>query len=222
MGLDRLMVAVAVAGAVAAAGCGHGSVAPRRLLDGRPAARLTPVRGSVIASGRVLTRGELGRRFDECLSHADRENVAADATVVERVGVDGESLTFASRDGSGVYACDGGLDPAGERAPPWCHTVFGERQSGRLLDARLDVLCRDRRLRPLAYAFVEPVPGARWIGVMQAGYIEVYEVLGPLPVRVASTAGIDPEDARATFGVRQYDAAGRELVREELEAAVAG
>jgi hypothetical protein len=93
---------------------------------------------------------------------------------------------------------------------------------GRLLDPRLDVLCRDRELRPLAYAFVDPVPGARWVGVRQAGYVELYEVLAGLPVRVASTREIDAEAARARFDVAQYDAVGHELVSGPLEAAVAG
>jgi len=212
----------ALAAALAAAGCEHAAARPARLVDGRPAAQFTPLRGSVIASGRVLTRGELGSGLDECLFTGDRDAVATDAPVVERVGVDAESLTVASRDGSGVYACDGGFDPAGERSPPWCHAVFGVREHGRLLDPRLDVLCRDRRRQPLAYAFVEPVPGARWIGVLQRGYTELYEVLAALPVRVASTSGVDRENARAAFEIRQYDAAGRELVRENLEAAVAG
>ena len=76
---------------------------------------------------------------------------------------------------------------------------------------------------PLAYAFVDPVAGAHWIGVEQDGYIEVYEVLGGLPVRVATHERNRPrDDARRRFEVTQYDAEGRELVRGELEAAVAG
>jgi hypothetical protein len=148
--------------------------------------------------------------------------VAPDTTVVERVSVAGESLTFANRDRSGVFACDAGIDPAGERAPPWCHAVFGELSGGRLLDPRLDVICRDRGRRPLAYVFVDPVRAARWIGVRQHGYVELYEVLGGLPVRAATTSGIDLEQAGARVEVTQYDAEGRELVRGELEATVAG
>jgi hypothetical protein len=216
LGLDRLMIA-AIAASLAA-GCGGGG-RPIRLLDGRAAARFEPVAGSVVASARVL---QLDDRADGCLSASDRANVAADTLVVERIGVDGESLTFASRDRSVVYACDGGIDPAGERAPPWCHTVLGELHRGRVLDPRLDVICRDRERRPLAYAFVEPVAAARWIGVRQDGYVELYEVLGDLPVRIASARGIDTDDARATFEITQYDAEGRPLVHGQVEAAVAG
>jgi hypothetical protein len=211
------MIAVAVA--VLAAGCGDRDGHPARLLDGRPVVKFDPVTGSVVTSAQLVP---LGDRADECLSQADRANVAADTPAVERIGVDGESLTFASRDRSVLYACDGGIDPAGERVTRWCHTVVGSVDGGVLLDPRLDVICRDRARRPLAYVFVEPVAAARWIGVHEDGYIELYEVLGDLPVRVATTRGIDTGDARATFDISQYAAGGRELVSGEMEAAVAG
>jgi hypothetical protein len=90
------------------------------------------------------------------------------------------------------------------------------------LDPRLDILCRDREGRPLAYAWVEPVAGAHWIGVDQGSYTEVYEVLAGLPVRVTTSRGIQLGRSRAIFAVRQYDATGRSLVKGPLEAAVAG
>jgi len=217
--LDRLMPSAAAL-ALVVAGCGGGGGGrPSWLLDGRAAAQFEPVGGSVIASGRVL---DLDGRAGGCLAAPDRANVSSDAKMVERIGVDGESLTFASRDGLMVYACDGGIDPAGERHLPWCHAVVGELDGERVLDPRLDVICRDRRRRPLAYAFVDPVPGARWIGVRQDGYVEIYEVLAGLPVRVATVSRIDVENDTAAFEITQYDAAGRELVHGQLEAAVAG
>jgi hypothetical protein len=218
LGLDRLMWSVAAV-AMVAAGCGRVDERPARLLDGTPATHFRPVEDSVIAAGRIV---QLDGRADRCLAVADRANVAADTPAVERVGVDGESLTFASRDGSIVFACDGGVDPAGEQSLPWCHTVVGELADGHVLDPRLDVMCRDRGRRPLAYAFVEPVDGAHWIGVRHPGYLELYEVLGGLPVRVLTTTGIDPDNARATFELTQFDSEGRELTRGEMEASVAG
>jgi hypothetical protein len=204
--------------ALFAAACSSGGGRPEHLLDGRPAPEFRPVRGSVIAVTRVLERSDV----QDCLAGIENEAVVPDATVVERTGVDGRSITFANRDGSHVYACDGGIDPAGERAPPWCGAVVGQRERGMLLDPRLDVVCVDRRQRALAYVFVEPVARARWIGVQQDGYVELNEVVAGLPVRVETTRGIDLGRARAVFEVTQYDAGGRELVRETLEAAVAG
>ena len=217
MGMDRLIRTLLALVFVVSA-CSSNGGRPKRLLDGRPAARFLPVRDSVVAAGRVLRHADVR----DCLAIDDRVDVRADALVVERIGVDGDSLTFANRDGNGVYACDGGSDASGERQPPWCATVFGELVHGRLLDPRLDVLCRDRRRRPLAYAFIDPVSGAHWVGVRQDGYVELYEVLAGLPVRIASTRGVDAEAARASFEVTQYDAAGRELVAGTLAAAVAG
>ena len=219
MGLDRLTSAPVLSLLVLlAAACSSGGGRPEHLLDGSPAPEFRPVPNSVIAATRLLDRSDV----KGCPVAAGDSDVPADARVVERTGVDDRSVTFASRDGSRVYACDGGIDPAGERGPPWCGGVVGEREHGRLLDPRLDVVCVDRVHRPLAYVFVEPVPHARWIGVADDGYVELYEVVAGLPVRVAGHRGIDLESARAAFEVTQYDATGRELVREELEAAVAG
>jgi hypothetical protein len=222
VGLDRLSVAALVLVVFAAAACDSGGH-PKRLLYGRPALQFSPVAGSVIADGRVLQRAMLRGRLDSCLFRGDRDSVAPEAVVVERIGVDGESLTFANRGHTGVYACDGGVDPVGERVRPWCGAVFGALVHGRLLDPRLDVLCRTRMGgAPLAYAFVQPVAGAHWIGVVQDGYTELYEVLAGMPVRIASTRDVSVEAARARFELRQYDVAGRLLERGNLEAAVAG
>jgi hypothetical protein len=206
-----------------AAACGGGGGRPKRLLSGALAPEFVPVRGSVLTRGRVVRRATLGNRFDECMSAGgDAASIPSDAPVVERLGVRSESLTFARDDGAGVYACDGGVDPAGERRPPWCGLVFGEREAGRLLDPRLDVNCRDRDGHTLAYAFVEPIAGAHWIAVQQHGYVEVYEVLAGLPVRIATTRGVDLPRSRATLEITQYDLVGRQLARSDMEAAVAG
>jgi hypothetical protein len=219
VGLDRLSIVVLGLGLLLA-GCDNGgSPSPvRRLLYGEPAQELTAVSGSVIAIGRVLDAATLGRRFTSC-SPAGALN---GTVIVERIGVFGESLTFADDAGKTLYSCDGGTDPAGERRPPWCGGSSGRLLHGRLLDPRLDILCRDREGRPLAYAWVEPVPGAHWIGVDQGSYTEVYEVLAGLPVRVATLRGIQLGRSRASFAVTQFDATGKALVEGPLEAAVAG
>jgi hypothetical protein len=220
VGLDRLSLAALLLGVVLLAGCDSGDARPERLLYGETALEFKPVPGSVITIGRGLDGTTLGRRFASC--RPTGAGIRNDAVVVERIGVFGESLTFADSDGKTLYACDGGTDPAGERKPPWCGSSAGRLFSGKLLDPRLDILCRDRKGRPLAYAWVEPAAGVRWIGVDQGMYTEIYEVLAGLPVRIASARGIQPGRARATFDVTQYDRLGEELVKGKVEAAVAG
>jgi hypothetical protein len=217
MGLDRLGRVALLIAAVLLVGCDSQS-RPKRLLYGEPGAEFKPVPGSVVAIGRVLRGTTLGRRFLSCRP----DSVARDARVVERIGVFSESLTFSDRRHRTVFACDGGTDPAGEHRPPWCSGSAGLLFEGRLLDPRLDIGCRDRKGRPVAYAWVEPVAGAHWIGVDQGPYTELYEVLGSVPVRIASSEGIDLGRSRATFAVTQYDAGGRELLEASVEAAVAG
>jgi hypothetical protein len=217
VGLDRLSLGLLVPLLFACAACGHGG-RPKQLLHGELAAEFRPVPGSVISIARAVRGTTLGRRFELCRP----SSVAFDALVIERIGVVGESLTFADRRGRTLHSCDGGIDPAGERAPPWCGGSAGLLFEGRLLDPRLDVVCRDPNGRPLAYVWVEPVAGAHWIAVDQGPYAEVYEVLAGMPVRIATTRHIELTRARATFEVAQYAVDGRALVRATLEAAVAG
>jgi len=217
--LDRLSLAVLLLAVVLLAGCDSGD-RPERLLYGQAAQEFKPVAGSVIALGRVLDGTTLGRRFASC--RPAEAGIGNDAVVVERVGVFGESLTFADAGHKTLYGCDGGTDAAGERKPPWCGNSAGLLVKGKLLDPRLDVLCRDPKGRPLAYAWVEPAAGVRWIGVDQGTYTEVYEALAGLPVRIASGRGVQPSRARATFDVTQYDSHGKELFKGKLEAQVAG
>jgi hypothetical protein len=219
VGLDRL-TAIALAAVVLAAGCrdGGASATPGRLLYGEPAQRFAPVPDSVVAAGRVLDAGTLGRRFASCSPAAD----ANGTVVVERIGVFSESLSFTDKRGTTLYSCDGGDDPSGERAPPWCGRSAGRLSHGRLIDPRLDILCIERNGRPLAYLWVDPVRQAHWIGVDQGAYSELYEVLADLPVRVATNRGIQLGRARARLEVTQYDADGKPLLQGIVEAAVAG
>lgn len=224
MGLDRIgggpcacIRVSALLLVLALAGCRDGD-RPERLLDGERAVEFKPVPGSVVASARVLSGTTLGRRFEACRPR----DVARDALVVERIGVFGQSLTFTGRHRRVLYACDGGQDPAREHSPPWCSTSAGRLLEGHLLDPRLDLGCRDRAGRPLAYAWIEPVSGAHWVGVDQGPYEEIYEVLAGLPVRIVARRRIDLGASRASFVVTQYDLGGSALVGGVVEAAVAG
>jgi hypothetical protein len=220
MGLDRLS-ATSLLVAMLLAGCaGGGGARPQRLLYGEAAQEFKPIPGSVIAIGRVLDGTTLGRRFTSCRPAG--AGIQNDTVVVERIGVFGESLTFADAGHTTVYGCDGGTDPAGERRPPWCGRAAGRLRGGKLLDPRLDILCRDRKGGLLAYAWVEPAAGAHWVAVDQGRYTEVYEVLAGLPVRISSTRGIQAAQARASFDVTQFDEHGRALIKGKLEAQVAG
>ena len=218
--MDGLRLAMLLLAIALLVGCDSGGARPERLLYGEAAQELEAVSGSVIAIGRVLDGSTLGRRFTSC--RPTGVGVGTDTLVVERIGVFGESLTFTDSGGKTVYGCDGGTDLLGERKPPWCGSSAGRLFGGKLLDPRLDILCRDRKGRALAYAWVDPAAGVRWIGVDQGDYTEVYEVLARLPVRIASIRGIQAGRARATFDVTQYDGRGKELIRGKLEAAVAG
>ena len=220
MGLDRLSLAAPILAVVLLFGCDSGEDRPSRLLYGEPVQEFGPVAGSVMTVGRVLDGTTLGNRFTSCRPVG--AGIGNDSVVVERIGVFGESLTFADAGHKTLYGCDGGIDAAAERKPPWCGHPAGLLFHGTLLDPRLDVLCRDRANRPLAYAWVEPAAGVRWIGVDQGDYTEIYEVLAGLPVRIASARGVLPGRARASFDVTQYDSHGKELVKGRLEAQVAG
>jgi hypothetical protein len=74
----------------------------------------------------------------------------------------------------------------------------------------------------MGFAWVEPGPDARFVAVEQAGYVEVYEVAGGLPVRIATTSDVQVERSRASFRVSEHDVRGRLLRRDVLDAAVAG
>jgi len=221
MGLDGLtnVALLAALSVLLATGCDTSS-RPDRLLDGQAAAEFRPIDGSVVTQTRVVRAAFLGARFADCVS--DRSSFPPTTLVVERIGVFGQSLTFRDRDGQHLHSCDGGFDPTGERPALWCGRSVGRLYDGRLLDPRLDILCRDARGRRLAYAWVVPVAGSHWIGVDQGSYTELYEVAAGLPVRVATRHAIDADAAKATFALTQNGIRGNQLLRGKLEAAVAG
>jgi hypothetical protein len=158
---------------------------------------------------------------DRAVACAHRFQQDPGPRIVERVGVDGRSLSFAA--GSRVFACDAAV-AAREGPPASCGGSEGRRDGGALTDPRLDLAnCEDEKGNTVAFVWVEPKAGAAYVGVEHDGWTEIYPVRGDLlPVRVATTEGLDADDEALTLTVSQYVNDGRNLRREELEAHVTG
>ena len=208
-----------------AGGCGDERNVPATLMDGSqvspPSVELQEVAGSpVMTKVAAVDAAELlsGSSADDCL-----RSRAADArpagSIVERIGVSSETVTL--RDPSGLYGCD---NSPGQREADrrWCGGAFGNLYGGHLRDPRLDILCRTADGAYMGFAWVEPRADARYVAVEQPGYVEVYEVAGGLPVRIATTTDVEIEGSRASFRISEHDAQGKLLKRYVLEAVVAG
>jgi hypothetical protein len=142
--------------------------------------------------------------------------------VVVRVGVNGRSITVGAASSRTLYACDGGAERE-VREEPWCGGAFARLERGRLLDPRLDLTgCTSPSGRPLAFVWLEPGQDVRYVAVRQPGYLEVYAMKGRLPMRIATTTGIDIEGSRASFELSEHDAEGRLLRAYDLDVRVAG
>ncbi len=213
--------------ALAVAGCadrGH-RAETSRLVDGSVSPALPRALGAG-AAGLVMSRVRIRRamRLDArgrtCVASFRGEfTVAADAVVVDRTGVTGFSLTFLDAHRHVVLGCDRtGRQVAGGA---WCARSVGRLVDGRLEDPRLDILCVGRRGDSVGFAWIEPMPAARWVVVGAGGDREVEPVAAGLPVRVA-TREVDAATSSATFVVGEYDATGAELARYRLPVRVAG
>jgi hypothetical protein len=224
LGLARCLLLVI---ACAPAGTGCRTKAPTQLANGA-AARASPVALETVDQATVATevdvvpidRIESDAAFARCV-----RRIATDAPiedVVVRIGVVAESVTVASASGRALYACDGRRSPGGAGRSDWCGTAFGRLERGHLVDPRLDLVDCAATGEPLAFAWVEPGRSARYVALRQPGYVEVYEVKGRLPVRVATTTGVDVDGSRASFELSEHDAGGKLLRAYELEARVAG
>ncbi len=216
---------LALSCALAATACRHDPAPPDRLVDGSsttaPPVALTPIEGTPIASKvEVSGTGEVavGSLAASCL-----DQLGADARlgpIVTRIGVDGESVTFQRVSMRGVHACDG----TGARAPAhrWCGSAYGRLAARRLTDPRLDLACTTAAGAPVAFAWIEPAAGTRFVAVRQRGFVEVYETAAGLPVRVTTTNDIDLEESSAAFEISEHDVQGALLRSYTLMARVAG
>lgn len=206
---------------------GKDPAVPTTLMDGSPV-REAPVElegvdlPTVLTTVRVLreARSRPGTASAACLDHRHRGlDVAGPA--IERVGVSSESVTFRESSGGGIFGCDNSPGPR-EDDRRWCGGAYGMLHSGRLRDPRLSIGCRTRDEMPVGFVWIEHEPSAEYVVVQEPGYAEVYEVAGGLPVRVATTTGVEIEGSRASVEVREHAANGGLLRQYRLESAVAG
>ena len=207
--------------------CGGNRSAPDTLMDSSaaqsPPVQLHGMPGHVVLTKVHLLRGEPthpGTPLAACLRWPAVGTHPLDS-IVERVGVSGESLTF--RDSTGLFSCDNSPGPReGDRR--WCGGSYGELHRGHLRDPRLDVAgCTTEDGAPTAFVWIEPRdPKAHYVVVAQPDYSEAYATAAKLPVRISTTGGIDADPLSATFDISEYDASGERLRRYRLEAFPAG
>ncbi len=220
--LGGLAVCVMLVGA-----CSDGdSDAPKTLMDGTPVKKLA-VELEGVAPLAVLTSVELvlaggarsSSRSAACLKASALSSRPRGQFVV-RTGIEGSSVTFETA--SGLHGCDDSRSP-NEDGRRWCGTSFGMFSGRRLEDPRLDLAgCVTEAGDPVAFAWIRPGASARFVAVEQDGYAEVYEPAAALPIRIATTSGIEVEGSRATFRISEHDAGGVLLRSYELEATPAG
>lgn len=221
--MGRLTIAAALGALVALAGCGGDEMSSPQLADGtRPEALptvLDGLDGGVMTRTRVLTAAEI----DPARLRACGVPGADDTPVVERVGVRGTSLTFAGGR-TWLNGCGAIPNPARDPDRPfggtWCGVSVGFVVDGGLNDPRLS-LCTNAEGELTAFIWVEPQPATRWVVVVDGGTREVYEVAASLPVRVTTTARVNPEGS-ASFEVEEYAAGGTKLRAYPLDAVVSG
>lgn len=210
-----------------AVACSGDEQTPSRLLDGSPARALPVELEGLIASPvltdvRIVRVGEIepDSTSASCLQRDWDAEPAGQ--MVERTGVSSETVTFRNGSGHGLYGCDNSAGPR-EEDRRWCGGAFGRLYSGHLRDPRLDMGgCTTENREPVGFVWIKPSRDSHYVAVEQPGFAEVYRVAGGLPVRVATTSGIEIAGSRATFDLSEHDARGRLLRKYRLEAAVAG
>jgi hypothetical protein len=217
------MLMLVFASPVACAGSG-GVEGPVRLLDGSRAPAVPEALDS-LPDRAVMTRVRVVRvrriepeLLEDCLRLVGPARAAPGDTIVQRVGLDGASITF--RRGRWLRGCDRATFEG--RARRWCGGAVGRlRPDGRLFDPRLDLACRDADGRRLGFAWIDATPGARYVVVESRGHAEIYPTAGLLPVRL-TTSDVSNDTSSASFTVRQYAGDGREIASETLHSVVAG
>jgi hypothetical protein len=222
----RRRIAAALALLVVAGGCGgSGLDAPKHLSDGSvpPAlpAELSGIDGAVMVGTRIVRGQDLeDEPYVDCLKDVPG---GAPTAAVERVTVDGRTLTFATADRRTLIACDGAPHSEEPRGA-WCGNASAVWEvGGKISDGRLGIVnCLSADRKPVAYVFVDPAPRARWLVVVHDHFREIYDASDPYPIRISTTDGIDTDTSSLKVRVRSYDAEGKELSDETLHPVVAG
>ncbi len=222
-GIGTLAAIVVVANA---GGCARDDSPPTRLADGSPAGVPTVeldapkpqivTKASSVRPSRAPRRSLAGRCIAESYDHP------VGSAVVVRVGTTGSSVTFRTSSGLALVGCDGDASGKGA-AHSFCGRAYARLERGRLRDPRLDLAgCTTATGDTVAFAWFQPGPKTSSVAVQQPGYVEVYPVVGRVPVRISTTANVAAQDSRATFEVSEHDASGALLRSSILEARVAG
>ena len=197
---------------------------PRVLLDGSPAKRapaVLNVESGILAETRVLRSGDAREDVRACFRLAG-VSARAGSRLVEVIGVDGRSLTFRAEGTRTLAACEASARAFEPRHGPWCGAAHGRLFAGRLRDGRLDMVnCLDEGRRTVAFGWIEPVRGARWLAARTEETVEVYPIVPGYPVRV-TTKDVRSSTSSAVFAVAEYAADGRLLAERRIEMQVAG
>lgn len=220
------MLLVVLAVAALLAGCvGGGDDEPTTLLDGSPAGEapeLEGLDGDVVVTSYAVVPNEAreqGSKTASCLAERFPDTEPGSDAIV-RTGLRTETVTFLDAGGRAVLGCSN--SPGPREKGRWCGGSHGQLRNGALTDPRLDISCRARDGTPIGFVWVDPGEDTRYVAVSQPEYTEVYAVAGELPVRIATVNGVDVETSSATFEISEYDANGKRLREQTLEAFVAG
>lgn len=202
-------VAVVIACASVLAACAGGEAPPTRLVDGSPAGTST-IGFEGVSVPALVTLARRGRTAPRC-----GLDVARDATLVDRIGVRGASVTVRSGRARTVQACDA------TKSGSWCGQAFAHTRPGRTLEPRLSLTCTAADGSRVGFAWIEPGPKAAYVVVTHDRYAEVYRVLADASVRV-STDDVDISTSTARFDVSEHTGDGRMLDAYRIVARVAG
>jgi hypothetical protein len=207
-------------------GCADDGAAPDRLLDGSitdaPPVELQSVGGpALLTKVRLVqpSKQDEEERSSSCLRA--RDTVHPRGPSVERIGVYSETVTFEESSARAIFGCDNSSGPREENRR-WCGGAYGQLYGGELRDPRLNIGCLTGDDEMVGFVWVQPSDAARYVSVEQPEYVEVYEVAGTLPVRIATTTGVQVEGSRASFDLFEHTADGSLVRRYRVEAAVAG